>query len=345
MHVLVTGAAGYIGSHTCARLLASGHTVVGVDNLYRGHQAAVQILRSLGTTRFEFARADIADRFVIEALLRDHRIDAVIHFAALAYVGESVDRPSLYMRHNVAGMNALLDAIDAADVPRLVFSSSCATYGQPPEDLIPIPESCPQAPLSPYGRTKLIGEWMLKDFATARTRAGRPFSFTALRYFNVAGCALDGSLGEDHTPETHLIPVVLQAALGQRDHIAIFGTDYPTPDGTCVRDYIHVDDLADAHIAALGAMPPGSARFYNLGLGAGTSVRQVIESARRVTGSDFKVIEHPRRAGDPARLFADPQAIRRELGITPRITEIDAIVESAWKWFRAHPHGYPRDTR
>ena len=340
MNILVTGAAGYIGSHTCARLIARGHHVLGVDGLYRGHLAAAQILKKLGQDNFNFVRADIADRFVIESLLSEHRIDAVMHFAALTYVGESVDSPMNYYRQNVTAMNTLLDAIDRVNVQNFVFSSSCATYGQPPESLIPIPESCPQEPLSPYGRTKLAGEWMMRDLAESRRRADRPFAYAALRYFNVAGCALDGSLGEDHTPETHLIPVILQAALGQRESIQIFGTDYPTPDGTCIRDYVHVDDLADAHIAALESLKPGDTRAFNLGIGEGVSVRQVIDAAKRVTGVDFKVIEHPRRAGDPARLFSDSSLLKRELGWSPRITSIDDTVKSAWNWFKSHPNGY-----
>ncbi len=340
MNILVTGAAGYIGSHTCARLIARGHHVLGVDSLYRGHLAAAQILKKLGQDNFNFVRADIADRFVIESLLSEHRFDAVMHFAALTYVGESIDSPMNYYRQNVTAMNTLLDAIDRVNVQNFVFSSSCATYGQPPESLIPIPESCPQEPLSPYGRTKLAGEWMMRDLAESRRRADRPFAYAALRYFNVAGCALDGSLGEDHTPETHLIPVILQAALGQRESIQIFGTDYPTPDGTCIRDYVHVDDLADAHIAALESLKPGDTKAFNLGIGEGVSVRQVIDAAKRVTGVDFKVIEHPRRAGDPARLFSDSSLLKQELGWSPRITSIDDTVKSAWNWFKSHPNGY-----
>ncbi len=245
-----------------------------------------------------------------------------------------------YYRQNVTAMNTLLDAVDRVNVQKFVFSSSCATYGQPPENLIPIPESCPQDPLSPYGRTKLAGEWMIRDLAESRKRADRPFAFAALRYFNVAGCAMDGSLGEDHTPETHLIPVILQTALGQRENIQIFGTDYPTPDGTCIRDYVHVDDLADAHIAALESLKPGDTKAFNLGIGEGVSVRQVIDAAKHVTGVDFKVIEHPRRAGDPARLFSDSSLLKRELGWSPRITSIEDTVKSAWNWFKTHPNGY-----
>lgn len=340
MNILVTGAAGYIGSHTCARLIARGHRVLGIDNLYRGHMAAAQILKKLGQDNFDFVRGDIADRFVIESLLQEHRIDAVMHFAALTYVGESVDSPMNYYRQNVTAMNTLLDAIDRMNVQKFVFSSSCATYGQPPESLIPIPETCPQDPLSPYGRTKLAGEWMMRDLAESRRRANRPFAFAALRYFNVAGCAMDGLLGEDHTPETHLIPVILQTALGQRESIQVFGTDYPTPDGTCIRDYVHVDDLADAHIAALDSLKAGDTKAFNLGIGEGVSVRQVIDAAKRVTGVNFKVIEHPRRAGDPARLFSDSSLLKRELGWSPRITSIDDTVKSAWNWFKTHPNGY-----
>lgn len=347
MNVLVTGAAGYIGSHCCKTLLDAGHQVIGLDNLFRGHAAAGEILASRASGRFQLVVGDIADRVLVESLLRDRRVEGVIHFAALAYVGESVDQPGSYYRHNVAGMQVLLDAVHAAKVPRFVFSSSCATYGEPPSELIPIPEKCPQNPVSPYGRTKLVGEWLLRDLSVASSRAGIPFAFAAMRYFNVAGCAMDGTLGEDHTPETHLIPVVLEVALGKRPHVQIFGTDYPTPDGTCIRDYVHVDDLARAHVAALTRINPMSfeQRAWNLGTGSGFSVRQVIESACRVTGHAIPVIEQPRRAGDPARLFSDTRLSQNDLGFTPSVTSLDDIVRSAWNWFRNHPDGYRSSVR
>ena len=242
-------------------------------------------------------------------------------------MGESVTDPLAYYDNNTAGTISLLKAMKAAGVKRLVFSSTCATYGEP--ETTPIVETMRQEPINPYGWSKWCVERVLRDYAAADPE----FSFVALRYFNVAGSAADGSLGEDHDPETHLIPVLLLAALGKRDKVTVFGTDYPTPDGTCIRDYIHVEDLCAAHIVAMDALKPGDARFYNLGIGRGYSVKEVIESARRVTGVDFPVEYGPRRPGDPAILFANADKIRRELGWSARYTEIDAIVATAWNWF------------
>jgi len=342
VNILVTGAAGYIGSHCCAALIDAGHTVIGLDNLYRGHAAVGEILAARAPGRFQLSVGDIGDRTLVESILRDRRIEGIVHFAALTAVGESVEQPLEYYRHNVSGMQSLLSAVAAVGIQRFVFSSSCATYGDPAPEHVPIPETCPQHPVSPYGRTKLIDEWMLRDLTTAKSREGKPFAFAAMRYFNVAGCALDGSLGEDHTPETHLIPVILEVAMGKRAAIQIFGTDYPTADGTCIRDYIHVQDLARAHLAALLRIDPSKheQKAWNLGTGHGFSVRQVIESARRVTGHPIPVIEHPRRAGDPPRLFSDTARARLELDFTPSITDLDTIVRSAWNWFRTHPDGY-----
>lgn len=339
MTVLVTGAAGYIGSHAVQALLRKGERVVAVDNLSRGHRAALDALNA-PAGKLTFLQGDVGNRAWIEAVLRGHHVTSVLHFAALAYVGESVDHALRYYRNNVGAMISLLDACDAVGVKRFVFSSSCATYGQPDELFIPITEACPQDPVSPYGRTKLVGEWMLRDHAESCRRAARPFAFAALRYFNVAGCDTTGVLGEDHDPETHLVPVVIMAAQGRREGVEIFGTDYPTPDGTCIRDYVHVEDLAEAHVAVLDSLQPGDARAYNLGIGKGSSVREVIESVKRISGRDFKVVERPRRAGDPARLFADPSLVQRELGWGARLTELDEIVASAWRWFEAHPKGY-----
>ncbi len=339
--VLVTGGAGYIGSHALLALARAGHRPVVLDNLSRGHARAVECAASaVPGADIPFIKGDINDRPLVERVLQEHRVDAVMHFAALAYVGESVEGPLRYYRSNVAGMISLLEAADAAGIGRFVFSSSCATYGQPPEHMVPIPETCPQAPLSPYGRTKLHGEHLLGDYAQACRRRGRPFAYAALRYFNVAGCDRSGVLGEDHDPETHLIPVVLQAALGQRPHVGIFGTDYPTPDGTCIRDYVHVEDLAAAHVRVMDALAPGAELAYNLGIGQGYSVREIIRAAERVTGRPIPVREEPRRAGDPPRLWADPARVKAELGWSAQITDLEAIVESAWAWFRAHPHGY-----
>lgn len=341
MNVLVTGGAGYIGSHAVQRLLRDGHHVVALDSLIRGHAEPMERLRQRpGGERLTFVRADVGERALVESVLRAHKVDGVMHFAALAAVGESVDFPMLYYRNNVSAMIALLEACDAVGIERVVFSSSCATYGQPPETMVPIPEHCPKSPMSPYGMTKLHGEHLLGDLSEACSRRKRPFGFAALRYFNVAGSDRAGLLGEDHDPETHIIPVVLQAALGRRESVAIFGTDYPTPDGTCVRDYVHVEDLVDAHIAVLGALKPGDRRAYNLGIGKGYSVREIIRAVREVTKVEFKVVEKERRAGDPPRLFADPSGIRRDLGWTASITDLHDIIASAYRWFREHPRGY-----
>ncbi len=346
MNVLVTGGAGYIGSHACQRLLADGHSVVAVDNLFRGHERAIEYLRTgtpHGATRLHFERMDIGDRAGLERLMRARSVDAVMHFAALAYVGESVDQPLRYYRNNAAGALSLLEACEACGVERFVFSSTCATYGEPDAQNIPIPEACPQRPINPYGMSKLHVEHMLFDHAHAMRGRGKPFAFAALRYFNVAGSDRSGLIGEHHEPETHLIPVILQAALGQREFVQIHGTDYPTPDGTCVRDYVHVEDLIDAHVAVLRALKAGDARTYNLGIGTGHSVRQIIDAARRVTrgvGREIIVKEGPRRAGDPPTLFANPAKIRRELGWSAAITDLDEIIGSAWRWFQKHPRGY-----
>jgi UDP-glucose 4-epimerase len=340
MRVLVTGGAGYIGAHACKALLKAGHEVVSLDNCFRGHATAMDRLQPMAAGRLSFIRGDICDAPLMDRVLRERTPDAVMHFAALAYVGESVDDPLTYYRNNVQGMITLLEACKRVGTPRFVFSSSCSTYGQPPADMIPVPETCPQAPISPYGYTKLVGEKLLSDFAEGQRRAGIPFGYTCMRYFNVCGSDREGLIGEDHTPESHLIPVIIQAALGRRDKIAIFGTDYPTPDGTCIRDYVHVEDLADAHIAAMNAIKPRTASAYNLGIGKGYSVRQIIEVVREVSGKDFKVVEEPRRAGDPPMVFADPTKINTELGWKAKITDLKEIVASAYRWFEKHPKGY-----
>ncbi len=340
MNVLVTGGAGYIGSHACQRLLRDGHTVVAVDNLYRGHVEAIEALKPGAGGRLHFLKAEVGDRAAVEGLISEHAVDTVMHFAALAYVGESVDEPLRYYRNNTASALALLEACDACGVTRIVFSSTCASYGEPPADRIPIAETCPQNPVNPYGRSKLHVEHMLFDYAEQRRRARKPFAFAALRYFNVAGSDRTGLIGEHHEPETHLIPVIFHAILCRRDSITIFGTDYPTPDGTCIRDYVHVEDLIDAHVAVMAALKPGDTRTYNLGIGRGYSVREIIDATRRVTGREFKVNEGPRRAGDPPTLFADPGKIKRELGWSARITDLDEIIGSAWRWFQKHPRGY-----
>jgi UDP-glucose 4-epimerase len=345
MTILVTGGAGYIGSHAVQRLLADGRRVVALDNLFRGHQRPMDLLAQRYPGQLTFTKADINERERVAAALIEHRVTAVMHFAALAYVGESVTQPLDYYQSNVAGLVALLRACDDAGlrgspVQTIVFSSSCATYGQPPQGFIPVPENCPQNPVSPYGRSKLHGEHILLDYAHARRAAGSPIGLAMLRYFNVCGCDRSGLLGEDHTPESHLIPVVLQAALGQRPSVGIFGTDYPTPDGTCVRDYVHVEDLIDAHVLAMATLTPGQTHAFNVGIGKGYSVREIIGATLEVTGATFPVVEQPRREGDPPALYNDPRHIRATLGWNAKITDLREIIESAWKWFKAHPKGY-----
>lgn len=327
MNVLVTGGAGYIGSHAVKQLVEAGHRVVVVDNLFRGHRGAVISKAAL----HELALRDTEQ---IARVLGEYKIDCVMHFAALAYVGESVEKPLEYYENNVSGAVSLLRAMRLAGVRRFVFSSTCATYGQPERS--PVVETMRQEPLSPYGWSKWCVERILKDTASADPQ----FAFVALRYFNVAGAAADGSLGEDHRPETHLIPLILQTALGTREKITVFGTDYPTADGTCIRDYIHVEDLCAAHILTMESLGPGDTRFYNLGIGRGYSVREVLDSARRVTGREIAAEYGPRRPGDPAELYADSTRIQRDLGWKPRYTEIDSIVATAWNRLKNHPDGY-----
>ena len=327
MNVLVAGGAGYIGSHAVKQLIEAGHRVAAVDNLFRGHRPAVHPAAA-------FHEADLNDDAGLARILRSHEIDCVMHFAALAYVGESVSDPLAYYENNTAGSVSLLKAMREAGVKRLVFSSTCATYGDPAS--MPIVETTPQEPINPYGWSKWCVERILRDCAAA----DRDFAFVALRYFNVAGSAADGSLGEDHDPETHLIPSLLLAALGRRGPVVVFGTDYPTPDGTCIRDYVHVEDLCEAHITAMQALRPGDARFYNLGIGRGCSVREVIDAAKHITGMEIPIELGPRRAGDPAVLYADASKIRRELGWKARHSEIGPMIATAWNWLRAHPDGY-----
>ncbi|TAJ18260.1 MAG: UDP-glucose 4-epimerase GalE [Planctomycetota bacterium] len=322
--VLVVGGAGYIGSHAVRCLERLGVDVVVLDNLSTGHREHV---------RGAFEQVDLADRAALARVFEQHRPAAVIHFAAKCYVGESVHKPADYYRENVGNTWNLLEAMRAAGCRDIVFSSTCATYGEPRE--VPIPDDHPQAPINPYGRTKLHMEHMMDDYATAYG-----MRYAALRYFNAAGASPDGDLGERHEPETHLVPLVLQVALGTRADIAVFGDDYPTPDGTCVRDYIHVDDLADAHVRALAWLQAGGARIAcNLGTGSGYSVREVIECARRVTGRPIPTRIAPRRAGDPARLVSGGKIAFDVLGWKPRKAALDAIVRDAWAFHSAHaPH-------
>lgn len=323
--VVVTGGAGYIGSHACKALRAAGWEPVVYDNLVYGHREAVKW--------GPFEQGNILDEARLAEVFAAYQPVAVMHFAAFAYVGESVTEPEKYYRNNVEGTAALLRAMRKADISRLIFSSSCATYGM--AETIPISEAQLQSPINPYGRTKLIGEQIARDYAHAYG-----FDCIALRYFNAAGADIDGEIGEDHDPETHLIPLVLQAAAGIRPAITVFGDDYDTPDGTCIRDYIHVEDLADAHVRAIERLIPGQGMTYNVGTGSGFSVREVIDACRRVTGHPIAVVERPRRAGDPPALVASSDAIRRDLGWSPRFTTVEPIVASAWAWHSTHPNGF-----
>lgn len=325
MRILVTGGAGYVGSHCLRRLLAAGHEAVVYDNLWQGHREAVPA----GL----LVEGDLNDEVKLTALLRDRKIEAVMHFAALALVGESVQKPELYYRNNVAGSFHLLEAMRQSGVRRIVFSSTTATYGTP--EKMPIAEATPQQPINPYGFSKLAVERMLDDYAAAHG-----FGFAALRYFNAAGAAPDGAIGEDHTPESHIIPLVLQVALGQRQNISVFGDDYPTSDGTCIRDYVHVEDLATAHLAALDRLQGGKSIKVNLGTGRGYSVREVIDACRKITAHPIPAVTAPRRPGDPPELVADARLANIVLGWKPEYTTIESIVETAWRWHKAHPRGY-----
>jgi UDP-glucose 4-epimerase len=327
MNVLVTGAAGYIGSHAVRALRAADYHVVALDNLSRGHRLAVP-------EKVPFVQADVRDTERVLSVLRAEHIECVMHFAAFAHVGESVENPLIYYDNNTYGTLCLLRAVEQSECRRFVFSSTCATYGEP--DAMPIREETPQNPINPYGASKLFSERMIRE--VARKLPG--LSCALLRYFNVAGAASDGTIGEDHDPETHLIPVILQAALGLREKVIVFGDDYATPDGTCVRDYIHVEDLVEAHIAVMEALKPGEQRVYNLGIGRGHSVKEILDAARAVVPRSWAVEVGPRRPGDPAMLYADATKIQRELGWKAKRTDIAATIESAWKWFQAHPRGY-----
>ena len=319
--IFVTGGAGYIGSICVEQMLDRGHEVAVFDNLTEGHRAAVD-------PRAVFFHADLADRVAVDRAIGEFAPEAVMHFAANALVGESMTDPSKYFRNNVASGINLLDAMVAHDVKKFVFSSTCATFGIP--ERMPIDETLPQRPINPYGESKLMFEKILRWYDEIHG-----LRFTALRYFNAAGAS--ERFGEDHRIETHLIPNILKVALGQRESVDIYGTDYETPDGTCIRDYIHILDLADAHIRALDR---GQSGFYNLGTGGGTSVREVIDCCRRVTGRDIAVREKPRRPGDPPRLVAASDKIRAELGWEPRFQNIEPIVQGAWAWHLRNPQGY-----
>lgn len=322
MKVLVTGGAGYIGSHTCKALAAAGHAPVTFDNLSRGHADAVRW--------GPLFMADLLDPRALDAIMTEYRPDAVIHFAALAYVGESVLSPAPYYEVNVAGTRNLLEAMRKHGVNTIVFSSTCATYGIP--DVLPIDETSPQLPVNPYGFSKLVVEHMLADY-------GRAYGLrsVALRYFNAAGCDADGELGERHEPETHAIPLAIQAAMGAGPAFRVMGTDYDTPDGTAVRDYVHVSDLADAHVRGLEFLiDEGGHHAFNLGTGRGTSVRELLDAVSRVMGCEVPYVNAPRRAGDPPALFARADRARQHLGWVPSYRSIEPMVRTAADWFLNH---------
>lgn len=317
--VLVTGGAGYIGSHCCKALSREGIEPVVYDNLSRGHEGAVKW--------GPFVQGDVRDRQKLVDTFTKYQIDSIIHFAAFAYVGESVQNPQMYYDNNLGGMSSLLDALRQVGIATVVLSSSCATYGVP--DQLPIAETTPQRPINPYGRTKLICEWMLEDAERAHS-----LRFAALRYFNAAGSDPEGEIGENHEPETHLVPLVILAALDLAPPIQVFGTDYPTPDGTCIRDYIHVNDLARAHVLALKKLWAGSPSLkVNLGTGSGLSVKQVIDAVERVTGRKVPLHLSDRRDGDPPELVANPDLAREILGFKTQCSDIDQIVQDAYAWF------------
>jgi len=327
MNVLVVGGAGYIGSHCVRQLAAAGHRPVVLDNFVYGHRAAL----APNVTVYD---ANLGDEVAVKQILRAEKIEVVMHFAAFCYAGDSVTHPIKYYLNNSAATLHLLNAMLAVGVKKFIFSSTCATFGVPAT--LPIHENLPQVPINPYGQTKLDIEIALKALAPATG-----LSFAVFRYFNAAGASEDGSIGEDHHPETHLIPVAIDVATGKRPHLELYGTDYPTPDGTCLRDYVHVDDLSRAHIAAFDTLSaPGTQLFYNLGTGKPTSNREVIRAVEKIVDRPVKVIAQPRRPGDPPALYADSAKAQRELNWNVKFGDIESIVATAWKWHSAHPRGY-----
>ena len=326
--ILVVGGAGYIGSHTVRQLPEAGRKVVVLDNLIYGHKDAIV------NEEVVFIEGDLGDRSVLDKVFTAHDIGAVMHFAAFAYVGESVTEPSKHYHNNLAAPLVLLDAMRAYGVDIFIFSSTCATYGNP--EYVPIDENHPQNPINPYGASKLMLERVLADYSHAYN-----LKYAALRYFNASGCSLDGKIGEDHNPETHLIPLVLEAAAGTREHITIFGTDYPTPDGSCVRDYIHVNDLARAHILAIDTLSKGTESFQcNLGTGIGVSVKELIAEAEKVTGKEIPVVIGERRPGDPPELVAAPDKAKELLGWEAEYKDLTKILETAWAWTNGPRKGH-----
>jgi UDP-glucose 4-epimerase len=325
MRILITGGAGYVGSACLRQIAAEGHEVLAYDDLSQGHAPSV--------AGHALVRGELADTDRLTRTLHDFGADAAMHFAAATSVGDSVERPDVYYGCNVEGTRSLLNAMRAAKVKRLLFSSTCAIYGM--ADSPALSETTPYDPVSPYARTKLAVEWMIRDFATAYG-----LGFTILRYFNAAGADPNGRFGEDHDPEYHLIPLVLQTALGRRKKVLVFGDDYPTPDGTCIRDYVHTFDLASAHRMAIEATQPGTAAIFNVGTGIGQSVKEIISACEDVVGYPISQEVAPRRPGDPPRLVADPAKLKTQLGWKPRYTDIREIVATAWEWHRTHPKGY-----
>lgn len=327
MSILVLGGAGYIGSHAVDQLINKGYEVIVVDNLLTGHKAAVH-------PDARFYEGDIRDKTFLKSVFEKETIEGVLHFAASSLVGESVEKPLKYFNNNVYGIQVLLEVMHEFDVKNIVFSSTAATYGEPKE--FPITESTPTNPKNPYGESKLMMEKMMKWCDNAYG-----MRYVALRYFNVAGAKSDASIGEDHTPETHLVPIILQVALGQREALAIYGDDYDTPDGTCVRDYVQVEDLIAAHILALEYLKAGNeSNFFNLGSNQGYSVQEMLEAAREVTGKEIPAKIAPRRAGDPSRLVASSAKAQAILGWQPKFTDVKEIIKTAWDWHVSHPNGY-----
>ena len=326
MNILVCGGAGYIGSNMIAMLASVGHQPIVLDNLSMGHRSAVKDV--------PFIQGDLADYDLLVKVLKEYEIEAVMHFAAFIEVGQSVKKPLKYYRNNLSNTQILLSAMETTDVEKFVFSSTAAVYGNPIK--VPITEEAPTQPINPYGETKLAAERMCHY----QCQAGK-LRYAALRYFNASGAGANATLGEDHRPESHLIPRVIQAAMGKRSQIEIYGTDYPTPDGTCIRDFIHIDDLCRAHLLALNKLEQESELIYNLGNGKGYSVRQVIEAVKKISGRDFKVVTTDRRPGDAPILICDATKAKNELGWKPELPQLEDIITTAWKWHNEHPDGYP----
>jgi len=326
MRVLVCGGAGYIGSNMTAMLAAAGFEPIVLDNLSTGHRSALQ--------NAEFVEGDLADYELLAKTLNKFKINAVMHFVALIEVGESVQAPLKYYHNNLSNTQTLLSAMEATGVEKFVFSSTAAVYGMPKK--VPITEDSPKEPINPYGETK----WAVERMCHYQSQTGK-LRYAALRYFNACGAGNNTSLGEDHRPESHLIPLAIQAAMGKRKEVEIYGTDYPTPDGTCIRDYIHIEDLCRAHLLALKKLEENSELVYNLGNNTGYSVKEVIEAVKKVSGKDFKVVAADRRPGDAPILTSDATKAMTELGWKPEITELEEIVSTAWQWHNEHPDGYP----